>query len=250
MKNFVEDARKIREKNKITYKRVLLKMSGEYFAGSKEFGFDEKTFKQVAKQIKKIYLLGVEMAIVIGGGNIARGKSLTNVLDPVNADSIGMLATMMNCIYLQNILEDLDLKTRLMSAISIPNMAEPYIVRRAKRHLEKGRIVLIGAGTGNPFFTTDTAAVLRSREINADIVIKCTNVDGIYDKDPNKYQDAKKFSNLNFEQALVNNLKIMDSTAFSFSKTNNLNIYVLDIRKPDALSEFLTGNGQGTLVGN
>ncbi|MBL0691595.1 MAG: UMP kinase [SAR324 cluster bacterium] len=245
---FSNKSKLIREKNKVKYSRILIKLSGEHFRGEKDFGFSHDIFLKVAHQIKKLHFLGIELAIVIGGGNIFRGAKASDGVDRVNADNIGMLATLMNGLYLQNLLESIHTKTRLMSAVSMPTIAETYIRRRAVRHLEKGRIIILGSGTGNPFFTTDTAAVLRGREINADIVVKCTNVDGVYDKDPAKYQDAKKFDTIKFQQALSDNLKIMDSTAFSFSKTHNLNIYVLDISKEGALIDFVTGKGQGTLV--
>lgn len=237
------------EQEKLLYKRILLKLSGENFGAEDGYIFDHKIFLDLAEQVKTLAEMKVEVAIVVGGGNIFRGASYRkHTMDSVSMDQIGMLATLMNGIFFQNVMENIGLKTRLMSSIEVPAIAESYIRRRAVRHLEKGRIVIFGAGTGNPFFTTDTAAVLRGREINADIIVKCSNVDGIYDKDPKKHLDARKFDTLHFAEALHQNLNVMDSTAFSFSKDHSLEVYVLDIRKPKVLIDFILGKAAGTLV--
>ncbi len=245
---FELNSKELRLKNNVAYNRLLLKLSGEYFAGSSEFGFDDSKFEHVAAQIKTLNDYGVEVALVIGGGNIFRGAKASEKIDRPTADTVGMLATVMNGLYMQSHLEAVGVKTRLMSSITMPYIAESYIRRRSIRHLEKGRVVIFAAGTGNPFFTTDTAAVLRGREINADIVVKCTNVDGIYDKDPKIHTDAKKFETLQFQQALNSDLKVMDATAFSFSQTHKLCIYVLDIDVKNSIVDFALGQGKGTLV--
>jgi len=234
---------------KVAFKRVLLKLSGEYLAGDLGFGFDNEIIDSLAKQICEIHDLNVEIAIVIGGGNIFRGSNAKSLkMERVTGDQIGMLATLMNGLCLQDALERHGKKTRLMSAMSLPAVAEPYIKRRAIRHLEKKRIVIFGAGTGHPYLTTDTAAALRSMEINANIMIKGTLVDGVYDKDPMKNKDAVKFDSLTYLDVLQKSLGVMDSTAISFSRDNNLPIYVLNIGEQRSLLKFLQGENSGTLV--
>ena len=211
------------------YKRVLLKLSGEALMGEQEFGISSDVINSYARQIKEIVELGVEVSIVIGGGNIFRGISgATQGVDRVTGDHMGMLATVINSLALQNAIEKLGVPTRVQTAIEMPKIAEPFIKRRAQRHLEKGRVVIFGAGTGNPYFTTDTAAVLRAIEINADVVIKATKVDGIYDKDPVKYSDAVKYETITYSEVLNKNLKVMDAAAISLCRDNKLPLIVFN----------------------
>jgi uridylate kinase len=235
----------------LKYKRILLKLSGEALMGDLDFGVDPSFIKSLAKEIKQVYELGVQIAIVIGGGNIFRGvqgKSLG--LDRATADYMGMLATVMNALALQDTLEKEDVPTRVMSAIEMRQIAEPYIRRRAIRHLEKGRIVIFAAGTGSPFFTTDTTGALRAAEIKADVLLKATKVDGIYDKDPNKHKDAKLLKEVSYLEALEKDLRVMDHTALTLCKENNLPIIVFNIKRPNALKEIVEGKNIGYIVKN
>ena len=231
------------------YKRVLLKLSGEALMGNRQYGIDNDRLVEYAKEIKKVVDGGCELAIVIGGGNIFRGLAgAAKGMDRVQGDYMGMLATVINGMALQGALEDQGIKTRLQSAIEMDNVAEPFIKRRAVRHLEKGRVVIFGAGTGNPYFTTDTAATLRAIEIGADVILKGTRVDGIYDSDPEKNEDAVKFNSLSFDEVMDKNLKVMDMTAFTLSKENNLPIIVFDMNKEGNLLKVVLGENIGTLV--
>ena len=231
------------------YNRILLKLSGEALLGDRSHGIDSKTINKYSEEIKSIVDLGVEVSIVIGGGNIFRGLSgANNGIDRVQGDYMGMLATVINGLALQSSLEKIGLQTRIQTAINMEAIAEPYIKRKAVRHLEKKRIVIFSAGTGNPFFTTDSAAVLRAIEVGADVIIKGTRVDGIYDDDPEKNKQAKKFDKLNYEEAISKNLKIMDSTAFTLSKENKLPIIVFDINKTGNLKKIIEGKLIGTIV--
>ncbi|MBP7389665.1 MAG: UMP kinase [Chitinophagales bacterium] len=231
------------------YKRILLKLSGESLMGNKQFGIDADMVMQYAEEIKKAVDAGVQVAVVIGGGNIFRGIQATaNGIDRVQGDYMGMLATVINSMALQSGLEKLGVYTRLLSAIEMKEIAEPFIKRRAVRHLEKGRVVIFGAGTGNPYFTTDTAAALRATEIEADVILKGTRVDGIYDSDPEKNPDAKKFEQLTFDEALSKKLNVMDLTAFTLCRENKLPIIVFDMNKSGNLAKVLSGNSIGTIV--
>ena len=230
------------------YNRILLKLSGEALVGDKARGIDPEILIRYSKEIKKIYDKGVEIAIVIGGGNIYRGFNHEFKIDRVQGDYMGMLATLINGLALQNTLENIGIPTRLQSAINVNKVAEPYIKRKALRHLDKKRIVIFCAGTGNPYFTTDSAAVLRAIEIEADVILKGTRVDGIYDCDPEKNNKAKKFHELKYDDAISKNLKIMDSTAFTLSKENKLPIIVFDINKTGNLKKIIQGKIIGTKV--
>jgi uridylate kinase len=231
------------------YKRILLKLSGEALMGEQEFGISSEVITSYAKQIKEIVDLGVEIGIVIGGGNIFRGLSgAEQGIDRVTGDHMGMLATVINALALQNAIEHLGVPTRVQTAIEMPKIAEPFIKRRAQRHLEKGRVVIFGAGTGNPYFTTDTAAALRAVEINADVVIKATKVDGIYDKDPKKYEDAVKYDEVTYNEVLNKNLKVMDATAISLCRENKLPILVFDSLTEGNLKKVILGENIGTVV--
>ncbi len=231
------------------YKRILLKLSGEALLGERQYGIDPVRINQYAKEIESIMKLGIEVAIVIGGGNIFRGVSAaSNGMDRVQGDYMGMLATVINGLALQSALEEIKIQTRLQTAIKIEAVAEAYIKRKAVRHLEKGRVVIFGGGTGNPFFTTDSAAVLRAIEINADVILKGTRVDGIFDSDPEQNINATMFDNISFDTVLDKNLKIMDSTAFTLSKENNLPIVVFNMNKKGNLKNILSGKKIGTKV--
>jgi uridylate kinase len=233
------------------FKRVLLKLSGESLMGENQFGIDPYKISQYAKDIKAASDLGVEIAIVIGGGNIFRGlQAADNGIDRVSGDYMGMLATVINGIALQNGLEKVGLITRLVSAIEMKEIAEPYIRRRAIRHLEKRRILIFVAGTGNPYFTTDSAAALRASEIDAEVVLKGTRVDGIYNADPEKDANAVKFESITFAEVLHKQLKVMDTTAFTLCQENNLPIVVFDMDTPENLEKLLSGNNIGTIVTN
>jgi uridylate kinase len=238
--------------NKTTrYKRILLKLSGESLMGKKQFGIDNQRLAEYANQIRDIHELGVEIAIVIGGGNIFRGvQAEEGGMDRTHGDYMGMLATMINSMALQSALESVGLKTRLQSAIEMKEIAEPYIRRKAVRHLEKGRVVIFGAGTGNPFFTTDSAASLRAIEINADVILKGTRVDGIYTADPLKDPTATKFDLISFDDVYGNGLKVMDMTAFTLCKENDLPIVVFDMDTPGNLLRLIQGEQVGTTVRN
>ena len=231
------------------YKRILLKLSGEALMGDRTHGVDPLRIKAYCKEINELVKTGIEIAIVIGGGNIFRGLSAaSNGMDRVQADYMGMLATVINGLALQSTLEEIGVQTRLQTALKMESIAEPYIKRRAVRHLEKKRVVIFSAGTGNPFFTTDSAAVLRAIEINADVILKGTRVDGIYNLDPEKSKDAIKFEHLTFDDAIKKKLKVMDSTAFTLSKENNLPIIVFNINKPGNLKKVIEGKQVGTIV--
>jgi uridylate kinase len=231
------------------YKRILLKLSGEALLGERQYGIDPIRISQYAQEIKKVTSLGIEVAIVIGGGNIFRGVSAANNgMDRVQADYMGMLATVINGLALQSALEETEVQTRLQTAIKIEAVAEAYIKRKAVRHLEKKRVVIFGGGTGNPFFTTDSAAVLRAIEINADVILKGTRVNGIYDSDPEKNRNAIKFDSISFDNVLNKNLKVMDSTAFTLSKENNLPIIVFNMNKKGNLFKIISGEKIGSIV--
>ena len=231
------------------YKRVLLKLSGEALMGEKQFGIDNNRIMQYAKEVKSLSEMGVEIGIVIGGGNIFRGvQAERGGMDRTQGDYMGMLATMINSMALQAALESLGLQTRLQSAIEMNAIAEPYIKRKAVRHLEKGRIVIFGAGTGNPFFTTDSAASLRAIEIDAEVILKGTRVDGIYTADPEKDPTATKYSNLTFDEAYSKGLNVMDMTAFTLCKENNVPIIVFDMNTQGNLAKVVSGETIGTLV--
>ena len=231
------------------YKRVLLKLSGEALMGDKQFGIDNTRLAKYAEQIREVTDLGVELAIVIGGGNIFRGvQAEQGGMDRTHGDYMGMLATMINAMALQSSLESAGIDSRLLSAIEMKEIAEPYIRRRAVRHLEKGRVVIFGAGTGNPFFTTDSAASLRAIEINADVILKGTRVDGIYTKDPEKDPNAEKYENISFDDVYANGLNVMDMTAFTLCKENNLPIIVFNMNKEGNLKRLIEGEQVGTIV--
>jgi len=233
----------------VKYKRILLKLSGEALMGNQNHGIDPVRLNGYATEIKEIQKTGTEIAIVIGGGNIFRGVSgASKGMDRVQADYMGMLATVINGLALQSALENNDVPTRLQTAIKIEAIAEPFIKRKATRHLEKGRVVIFGSGTGNPYFTTDSAAVLRAIEINADVILKGTRVDGIYNEDPEKNKAAVKFDNLSFDEVLKKGLKIMDTTAFTLSQENKLPIIVFDMNTKGNLSRIIKGENIGTRV--
>ncbi|MDF9795529.1 uridylate kinase [Catalinimonas alkaloidigena] len=231
------------------YKRILLKLSGEALMGSQQYGIDSDRLQQYAQEIKRVKDAGVEIAIVIGGGNIFRGvQAEKSGMDRVQGDYMGMLATVINAMALQSALEKIGLYTRLMSGIKIEQVCEPFIRRRAVRHLEKGRVVIFGAGIGNPYFTTDSTASLRAIEIEADVVLKGTRVDGVYTADPEKDPNAKRFSNITFTEVYQKGLNVMDMTAFTLCQENNLPIIVFDMNKPGNLYNLLSGQEVGTLI--
>ena len=232
------------------YKRILLKLSGEALMGAKNFGIDSEILQVYAQDIKQIVDLGVQVAIVIGGGNIFRGFDGANEhkIDRVQGDHMGMLATVINGLALQSALENVGAPTRLQTAIKINEVAEPFIRRKAIRHLDKGRVVIFGGGTGNPYFTTDSAAVLRAIEIESDVILKGTRVDGVYDQDPEKNINAIKFENISFEEVLKKGLKVMDTTAFTLSQENKLPIIVFDMNKRGNLLKLISGEKIGTTI--
>ena len=231
------------------YKRILLKLSGEALIGNKNFGIDSNKLENYSDEIKNIQNLGIEVAIVIGGGNIYRGiESEKTGIDRVQGDYMGMLATVINCMALQSFLEKIGCDTRLLSGFNIDQVCEPFIRRKAIRHLEKNRIVIFGAGLGKPYFTTDSTASLRAIEIEADIVLKGTRVDGVYNADPEKSSSAKKFNEISFDDVYKKNLNIMDMTAFTLCKENNLPIIVFDMNKPGNLIKIIEGKKIGTLI--
>jgi uridylate kinase len=229
------------------YKRILLKLSGEALAGEKKTGLDYDIINVLAQSVKKCVDAGVQVGIVVGGGNFWRGRS-SGAMDRTRADHIGMLATAMNALAVADGMENCGLEVRVQTAISMPQVAEPYIRNKAVRHFEKGRVVISGCGTGNPFFSTDTAAALRAAEIEADIIFKATMVDGVYDKDPHKFDDAVKFDELTFGDVLAKDLKVMDSTAAAMCKDNNIPILVFDIARPDNIYDACMGENIGTTV--
>ena len=230
----------------VKFRRILLKLSGEALMGSSKFGLDQQTLAQIADEVIDVHSLGVEIALVIGGGNIFRGGSAG--MDRAHADYMGMLATVINSLALQDALETRGSHTRVLSAIEMERIAEPYIRRRAIRHLEKGRLVIFAAGTGNPYFTTDTAACLRAMEIGAEIVMKATKVDGVYDKDPHKFKNARMYRRLTYLDVLNKNLGVMDSTAISLCRDNNLPILVFNMTRPGNIRRVVLGEPLGTLV--
>lgn len=236
---------------RMKYKRILLKLSGESLMGDKAFGIDNNRLTVYAEQIKAVRAEGVEVAIVVGGGNIFRGvQAEEGGMDRTHGDYMGMLATMINSMALQAALETVGVQTRLQSAIEMKEIAEPYVRRKAVRHLEKGRVVIFGAGTGNPFFTTDSAASLRAIEINAEVILKGTRVDGIYSADPEKYPNATKYDAITFDDVYGKGLKVMDMTAFTLCKENDLPIIVFDMDTPGNLKKVLDGEQVGTIVRN
>jgi uridylate kinase len=231
------------------YRRILLKLSGEALAGREGYGIDETVLTTIASEVKEVHDLGVEVAIVIGGGNIFRGiAASTRGADRATADYMGMLATVINALALQDALERIGVLTRVQSAIGMQAVAEPYIRRRATRHLEKGRVVIFAAGTGNPYFTTDTAASLRAMEIGADVILKATKVDGVYDADPMKDRNAKKFEELTYIDVLRRNLRVMDATSISLCMDNNMPIIVFDLTTSGNIRRVVTGEPIGTVV--
>jgi uridylate kinase len=233
----------------LKYDRVLLKLSGESLAGDQGFGLSPRAIQRLTDQIGEVHALGVALGVVIGGGNIVRGtQASAQGMDRVNADYMGMLATIINALALQDVLERKGVETRVMTAIRMEQLAEPYIRRRALRHLEKGRVVLFAGGTGNPYFSTDTAAVLRAIEMEAKVLIKATRVSGVYSADPERFPDAEFFPRLSFMDVMTRELKVMDAAAVSLCKDNDLPIIVLDIEAPSAVVEALRGNNIGTLV--
>lgn len=239
------------DNSNLVYRRVLLKISGEALMGEQNYGIDVNVARSVAEELKAVYQLGVQVAVVVGGGNIFRGvsKSAGN-MDRAAADYIGMLATVMNGVVLQDALEKIDVDTRVLSAIDIPQLAEPFIRRRAVRHLEKGRVVIFAAGTGNPYFTTDSAAALRALEIKADVIMKATKVDGVYSADPIVDASAELFNEITYRQVLERGLKVMDASAISLCMDNNLPIVVFNMREPGNIKRVVMGeSGVGTKVG-
>jgi uridylate kinase len=233
----------------LAYPRALLKISGEALAGEKGVGLDYHVVEGLADQIKAVHAMGVHLSLVVGGGNIIRGTSASREgLDRVNADYMGMLATVINALALQDVLEKLGVHTRVMTAIRMESLAEPYIRRRAQRHLEKGRLVIFAGGTGNPFFSTDTAAVLRALEVESDVILKATNVDGIYTGDPKADTGATFIPELSFQEAIVKGYAVMDANAFGLCKANQLPIIVFNIKEPGAIARILRGERVGTIV--
>ena len=233
--------------SELAYKRVLLKLSGEALAGEKGFGIDNDTVLEIAQSVKKMLAIGAEVAIVVGGGNIFRGRSGEN-MDRTTADHMGMLATVINALALQSSLENIDVVTRVQTAIEMKEIAEPYIRRRAMRHLEKGRVVIFGAGSGNPYFSTDTAAALRAAEVDAEVILLAKKVDGVYDCDPVTNPDAVKFDRLSYLEVLNRDLKVMDSTATSLCKDNKIPIRVFSLEDPDNIIRVIKGENIGTIV--
>lgn len=234
----------------MTYKRVLLKLSGEALMGDLGYGIDPKVVTEIAEDVAQVMALGLQLAIVVGGGNIFRGvKASAAGMDRATADYIGMIATVMNAMTLQEALERMEIPTRVLTAIAMQEVAETYIRRRAIRHLEKGRVVIFGAGSGNPFFTTDTTAALRAAEIDAEVVFKATKVDGVYDSDPVKNPQARRYQTLTYNHVLAEDLKVMDSTAIALCKDNDIPIMVFDLSVPGNIVRAVKGEPVGTLVG-
>ncbi len=231
------------------YKRMILKLSGEALAGNQKMGLDMETIKNICVSIKKCYDAGVEIGIVVGGGNFWRGRTSEN-MDRARADQIGMLATAMNALAVSDVLEWLGCEVRVQTAISMAQIAEPYIRQKAIRHFEKGRIVVFGCGTGSPFFTTDSAAALRAAELNADILLKATMVDGVYDKDPLRFDNAVKYETLKHKDILINGLKVLDGTAAAMCIDNNIPLIVFDLHHPDNIYDAVMGEKVGTIVSN
>lgn len=234
----------------IPYRRILLKLSGEALMGNLGYGIDPAVVQEIADEVAEIIASGVQVAIVVGGGNIFRGvKASASGMDRATADYIGMIATVMNALTLQDCLERIEVQTRVQTAIAMQEVAEPYIRRRAIRHLEKGRVVIFGAGSGNPFFTTDTTAALRAAEIDAEVIFKATKVDGVYDADPHLNPDAKRFQSLTYGHVLAQDLRVMDSTAIALCKENNIPILVFDLSVRGNIRRAVMGESIGTLVG-
>lgn len=231
------------------YKRVILKLSGEALAGEQKVGLDMQTVTDICASVKKCYDAGVQIGVVVGGGNFWRGRSSEN-MDKVRADQIGMLATTMNALAVCDVLESLGCEVRVQTAISMAQLAEPYIRQKAVRHFEKGRIIIFGCGTGSPFFTTDSAAALRAAELDADILLKATMVDGVYDKDPLKFDDAVKYEHLKHKDILVNGLRVLDGTAAAMCIDNNIPLIVFDLHRPDNIFDAVMGEKIGTIVNN
>ncbi|WP_025228988.1 UMP kinase [Fimbriimonas ginsengisoli] len=233
------------------FKRVLIKLSGEALAGSFQFGLDPTTLSYIAKEIAAVQKAGVEVGVVVGGGNFVRGETFSSegAIERTVADQMGMLGTLMNALALQSAVETQGVQTRVQSAVNVAQVAEMFIRRRAMRHMEKGRVVVFAAGTGNPYFTTDTAAVLRALEIDADLLIKATKVDGVYDKDPKKHADAVKYDSVAYSTAIEQRLGVMDQTAFTMCREHRLPLIVLDFNKPGSLLRAVLGEDEGTLVG-
>lgn len=235
--------------NDLKYKRVLLKLSGESLQGGSQFGYNQEAVNDIVDEVAKLHKYGTQIAIVIGGGNICRGKSLAgHGVNPATADYMGMMATIMNGLYLQDVLKYKGIDNRVMTAISVNEVAEPFIRLKALKHLDRGRVVILSAGTGNPFSTTDTAASLKAQELECDVIVKATKVDGIYDKDPNKHSDAKKYDHINYMDAISQNLEVMDMTAFTMCKDSRIPIIVCDILGEDNLLNIAKGHNIGTLV--
>lgn len=232
---------------KCTYKRVMLKISGEALSGANGFGFDFDTVSRIAKEVKEIVDMGIEVGLVVGGGNIWRGRSGEG-MDRTTADHMGMLATCINALALQDALEGIGVKTRVQTAIEMKEIAEPFIRRRAVRHLEKGRVVIFGAGSGNPYFSTDTAAALRAAEIEADVILLAKNVDGVYDRDPNKFADAKKYDTLTYMEVIEQGLQVMDTTATTLCMDNNIPILVFGLEGDGNIKRAMLGEKIGTIV--
>ncbi|NEO27187.1 MAG: UMP kinase [Kamptonema sp. SIO4C4] len=234
----------------MAYQRVLLKLSGEALMGDLGYGIDPKVVANIAQEISEVVKIGVQLAIVVGGGNIFRGvKASAAGMDRATADYVGMIATVMNSITLQDALEQMEIPTRVQTAIAMQDIAEPYIRRRAIRHLEKGRVVIFGAGSGNPFFTTDTTAALRAAEIDADVIFKATKVDGVYDSDPKTNPDARRYTSLTFAHVLTHDLRVMDGTAIALCKENNIPIVVFDLSVHGNIVRSIKGEPIGTIVG-
>ena len=231
----------------VKYKRILLKISGEALAGENKVGIDDNVVNKITSKIKEVADMGVEVGVVVGGGNFWRGRSSEH-MDRITADHMGMLATLMNALALSDSLEHLGAVTRVLSAVEVRQMAEPYIRKRAMRHLEKGRIVIFACGTGNPYFSTDTGAALRATEIGANIFMKATMVDGVYDKDPNKYSDAVRYEKVTHDEVLSSNLKVMDATAAALCRDNHTKIYVFSLEDPENIVRVVKGENIGTLV--
>ncbi len=232
------------------YKRVLLKLSGEGLMGEQDFGFEPAAMERIANEVKSVCEMGVQVCLVIGGGNIFRGlKGVASGLERSSADHMGMLATVMNALGVQSVLEKMDVSTRVLSAIPMTTVCEPYIRRRAMRHMEKGRVVIFAAGTGNPYFTTDTAAALRAAEMNCDALLKGTQVDGVYSDDPKLVVDAERYDRLSYRDVLTRDLKVMDASAISLCRENNIPIIVFSIHSTGAFADVMTGKGKSTVIG-
>mgnify|MGYP001022212503 CR=1 FL=1 len=235
---------------KAAYRRVLLKLSGEALMGGRSFGIDPEVVQTLAAELRDVVRMGVEMGVVIGGGNIFRGiEGSARGMERTQADYMGMLATVINSLALQSVLEGMGVKCRVQTAIEMREVAEPFIRRRATRHLEKGRVVIFAAGTGNPYFTTDTAAALRAAEIRAEVILKATKVDGVYDRDPVKHADAKMFKKISYTEALAKNLKVMDAAAISLCRENEIPIRVFNISRKGNIKAVISGRSVGTIVG-